>query len=103
MTGLKLHYIIYIVALSYLVVPFYHIHCFCNEITTMLNITFENSMLMVPLLVIKSETFCVQYLETLQANPNIEILFHQNEMPTCDPKNGYLMYRYMRFPPADYS
>lgn len=65
----------------------------------MLKITFENSMFMVSLLVIK---FCVQFLETLQANPNIEILYHENEMPTYDPLNGYFMYQYMHFPLADY-
>lgn len=78
------------------------IHCFCNKIPTMFYITFENSMFMVPLLVIKSKTFSVQFLETLQANSNIEILYHKNEMPTYDPLNGYFMYQYMRFSPADY-
>lgn len=99
MTGLKyLHCCSFILGSP--ILP--DIHCFCNKIPTMFNITFENSMFMVPLLVIKSKTFSVQFLETLQANSNIEILYHKNEMPTYNPINGYFMYQYMRFSPADY-
>lgn len=93
MIGLK-----YLQCCSFMI-PFYHINCFCNEITATFNITFENSLFTVAMLtfedslftfamlMIKSEIFRVRFPTKWQANSNVYI----NEMPWNDPLNGYFV------------
>ena len=63
------------------------INCFCNEIDTTFNITFENSLFMVAMLTIKSETFRVRFPTKWQANSNV----YFNKMPWYDLLNGYFV------------